>query len=206
MGPEPSRKSTYSLPSSSQTWPPRPSRMTMSAGMLPKLPPGRTRFAVSMSSSSGLWRTLAVMGSSCVHVAIVPDCTAKRGSAATLFRSGPDGGDFEGEAAGAPHQIHFEVDVFRRPIGEGLGPHADEAIAEPPLHRAQGLPLQAVERIPRRMRLRHRGAGELLAPIVVVALGAGEVELSLPLLKEAAAPLDEGTGAGGFGNGLGLAL
>src|SRR5258708_38496078 len=97
--------------------------MAVVAGMWWKLPAGGTRFAVSMSSSSGLWRTLAVMGSSCVHVAIVPDCTAKRGSAATLFRSGPDGGDFEGEAAGAPPQIHFEVDVFRRPIGEGLWRH-----------------------------------------------------------------------------------
>ena len=41
IGPEPSRKSTYSLPLTSQTRPPRPSRITMSGGRLPKLPAGQ---------------------------------------------------------------------------------------------------------------------------------------------------------------------
>ena len=40
------------LAASSQTRPPRPSRITMSPGKLPKVPPGRTRFAFSISPSS----------------------------------------------------------------------------------------------------------------------------------------------------------
>src|SRR5215471_3283130 len=48
IGPEPSRKSTYSFPLSSHTRPPRPSRITMSPGKLPKVPPGKTRFARSI--------------------------------------------------------------------------------------------------------------------------------------------------------------
>ena len=41
MGPLPSRKSMYSLPLTSQTLPPRPSRITRSLPMLPSVPPGR---------------------------------------------------------------------------------------------------------------------------------------------------------------------
>ena len=50
IGPEPSRKSTYSLPASSQIRPPLPSFRITSAGMLPKLPPGSTRLACSTRS------------------------------------------------------------------------------------------------------------------------------------------------------------
>src|SRR4051812_37727997 len=53
IGPEPSRKSTYSLPCSSQMRPPWPERTTTSAGMLPKLPPGSTRLASSSRSATG---------------------------------------------------------------------------------------------------------------------------------------------------------
>src|SRR6185369_8217505 len=53
IGPEPSRKSTYSLPRSSQMRPPLPARSITSAGMLPKLPPGITRLASSIRSATG---------------------------------------------------------------------------------------------------------------------------------------------------------
>src|SRR5260370_3811248 len=53
IGPDPSRKSTYSLPRSSQMRPPLPARRMTSAGMLQKLPPGRTRLAASMRSATG---------------------------------------------------------------------------------------------------------------------------------------------------------
>src|SRR5260370_41673918 len=53
IGPDPSRKSTYSLPRSSQMRPPLPARRMTSAGMLPKLPPGSTRLASSMRSATG---------------------------------------------------------------------------------------------------------------------------------------------------------
>src|SRR5436190_14521816 len=53
IGPEPSKKSTYSLPCSSQIRPPWPDRSSTSAGMLPKLPPGSTRLASSIKSATG---------------------------------------------------------------------------------------------------------------------------------------------------------
>src|SRR5690349_16168208 len=53
IGPEPSRKSTYSRPASSQMRPPLPSFSTTSAGRLPKLPPGITFFAAVTISSRG---------------------------------------------------------------------------------------------------------------------------------------------------------
>src|SRR5262249_40602735 len=46
-----------------------------------------------------------------------------------------------------------------------------------------------------RVALRDRGAGELLAPIVVVALGTGEIELPLALGEQLAAGLQEGLDA-----------
>src|SRR5438445_12180827 len=42
------------------------------------------------------------------------------------------------------------------------------------------------------MRLRHRRGSKPLAPVVVMALRAGEIELALAELKEFAAGLDEG--------------
>src|SRR5690242_13328647 len=41
------------------------------------------------------------------------------------------------------------------------------------------------------MRLRHLVAGKALAPVVVVALAAGEIELSLALVVDRAALVDE---------------
>src|SRR6516165_4090638 len=52
IGPEPSKKSTYSLPLSSHTRPPRPSRITTLDETFPKVPPGSTRLAFSMSPRS----------------------------------------------------------------------------------------------------------------------------------------------------------
>ena len=46
------------------------------------------------------------------------------------------------------------------------------------------LPFQPVQRIAVRMSLRDGGAGKALVPIVVVAIGAGEIELPLPLHEQ----------------------
>src|SRR6185295_7423088 len=93
--------------------------------------------------------------------------------------------------ARTPHQKEFEVDVFRCAEGVGLGAHPDQAIAQPSLQRAQRLPFQPIEWIAGRLALGNRRAGELLAPVIVVALRAGEVELSLPLVEHVAAGLQE---------------
>jgi len=87
------------------------------------------------------------------------------------------------ETAGAPSEKEFELVHFRRAIVEGLCAHAEKAIAQAPLQRAETLPFETVDRIAIRMPLWDRCTGELLAPIVVMALRAREVELALPPLK-----------------------
>ena len=84
---------------------------------------------------------------------------------ASARSSRADGGRLELHAARAPHQVELELDEARRAVGVGLGAHADDAVAQPPLQRAQALPFQPVDRIAGRMRLRDRVAGELLAPV-----------------------------------------
>src|SRR6516162_7680381 len=54
------QESTYSLPLSSHTRPPRPSRVTTSPGKLPKVPPGRTRFAFSTRPSPKSFSVIAL--------------------------------------------------------------------------------------------------------------------------------------------------
>src|SRR5712675_2292123 len=68
--------------------------------------------------------------------------------------------------ARTPHQIEFEIDIFRRTERIGLGAHPDDAVAQPSLQRSERLPFQPIERIAGRMPLRHRRSGELLAPVV----------------------------------------
>src|SRR5436190_9526372 len=90
----------------------------------------------------------------------------------------------DGEAARAHHQPALKREIFPRLVRPRLGPQADHAIAQPALERAQRLPFQAIDRIARRMALRDRRAGELPAGVVVMAIGAGEVQLTLPALVE----------------------
>ena len=94
--------------------------------------------------------------------------------------SGSHCGCIERHAAGPFHQVKLECHILRIAPIVGLGAHADQTVAQPALERAQVLPFQAIDRIARRMALRNGRAGELLARIVVVAVGAGQVELALP--------------------------
>src|SRR5262249_49272366 len=67
-------------------------------------------------------------------------------------------------------------------VGTELGDlraDAEDAVAQAPLERAQVLPLEAVDLVARRVGLRDQAAGEVLAPVVVVALRARQVELTL---------------------------
>ncbi len=94
---------------------------------------------------------------------------------------------FDRHAARAPHQVKLEIDKFARSVGIRDRAHAEQTVAQPPLQRSERLPLEAIERISGRMALRDRRAGKLLAPIVVVALRAGEIELALALYEHRAA-------------------
>ena len=116
-----------------------------------------------------------------------------------------DGRGFDRETAGAPSEKEFEIDDFRRVVRVGFGAHADQAIAQPPPQRAQALPFEAVERIAGRMRLRDRRAAQTLAPIVVMALRAGQVQLALAALENLPPGIDERPGLRIVGDGDRLA-
>src|SRR5438067_1859625 len=94
-------------------------------------------------------------------------------------------------AAGPLHQIEFEGDSLRSAIVEGLGAHAGHAAAQTALQRAEALPFEAVDRVARRVCLRDYATGEALAPIVVVTLAAGQVELSFALVEQFLAQVEK---------------
>src|SRR6266480_841773 len=98
--------------------------------------------------------------------------------------SGPDRGRLQHHPARPPHQIELEVHEFLRAVRVRLGAYADEAIAQPALQRAEPLPFQPVDRVSGRMRLRDGTSGQLLAPVVVVALRTGKIKLALPAIKD----------------------
>src|SRR5439155_7794263 len=80
-------------------------------------------------------------------------------------------------------------------VGVGLCAHTGETAAQAALEGAQALPLEAVEGISGRMGLRDGAAGELSAPVVVVALGAGEIELALAAMEGFSACIEKGFAA-----------
>src|SRR6202795_2048025 len=100
----------------------------------------------------------------------------------------------------ARHQIKLELDQFRRAVVVSLGADAGDAVAQAALQRTQRLPLQPVERIAGRLSLGDCRAGEVLVPIVVVAIGAAEIELALSLHEQLSA-----FGNGGFELRVGVA-
>src|SRR5262249_13278787 len=121
--------------------------------------------------------------------------TARRPDASAPQSLGPHRRCFDRHAARAPHQIEFEIDILGCAQGIGDGAHSEQAVTQPPLQRSERLPFKAIEWISRRVALGDRGAGELLAPVVVVTLCTREIELSLALREQLAAGLQEGLGA-----------
>src|SRR5262245_53857104 len=105
--------------------------------------------------------------------------------------SGPDGGPVHQHPARPPHQEELEVDQLGRAELIRLGANPDEAIPETPLERAYALPLEAIERVPGRVSLRDHVARELLSPVIVVTLGACEIQLALAAIPRRAPGSDE---------------
>src|SRR5262245_25754233 len=93
--------------------------------------------------------------------------------------------------ARTPHQVELEVDELRRTVLVRLRAHADVAVAQPPLQRAEALPLEPIDRVAGRVGLRNGIPGELLSPALVVALGASEIELPLPPKERCPAGVEE---------------
>src|ERR1700761_4291806 len=74
---------------------------------------------------------------------------------------------FDLHAVRPRHQIKLELDEFRRAVIIGLGACADLGVAHPPRQRAERLPLQPIQRIAGRLRLRNSRSSEVLVPIIV---------------------------------------
>ena len=72
-----------------------------------------------------------------------------------------------------------------------LGAHADQAVAQAALQRADRLPFQAIDRIAGGVALRDSVAGKAAAPVVVVALGAGVIDLTQAGFEQFSPGLDE---------------
>src|SRR5262245_44126389 len=106
-------------------------------------------------------------------------------------RSGSDRRRFERHAPGAPHQEELEIDELGGAELVGLRADPDQASPQAALQGSQALPLQPVDRVPGGVRLGDDVAGELAAPVVVVALATGEIELALTTLKGRAAGVEE---------------
>ena len=73
-------------------------------------------------------------------------------------------------------EVELQLDIFLRAVRVRLRPNADHAAAEPALERADGLPFEPVDGIADRVRLGDRGACQTPAPVLVVALRAGQVQ------------------------------
>src|SRR5215212_1325642 len=86
----------------------------------------------------------------------------------------------------ARHQIQFEFDKLRRTVRVGLRANAADAGTQAPLQRAERLPFQAVKRISGRVPLGDGRAREALVPVVVMAIGASQIELALSLHEQLA--------------------
>src|SRR6516165_10388526 len=92
-----------------------------------------------------------------------------------------------GHAPGAGHEIKLEFDQLGRAEIVSLRAHAGDAAAQAPLERSERLPFQAVLGIAGRLALRDRRSGEMLVPMVVMTIGAGEIELAFAAEEELAA-------------------
>src|SRR5262245_6680961 len=110
----------------------------------------------------------------------------------TRVPSRPHGRALHWHAPRAPHEECLQCQELRRAVTIAFRPHADHAIAQPPLQRSQRLPFEPIEGIAGRMSLRHGDAGKLAAPVVAVAVRAGKVELPLTALKEGTPSADDG--------------
>src|SRR3954453_7630759 len=106
--------------------------------------------------------------------------------------SGADAGGLDRHTSRARHQIKFEFDQLGSAVNVRLRTDTGDASTQPTLQGAKRLPLEPVERIPGRMPLRDRRARKALVPIVVMAVGAAEIELTLALPIQLTPFVDKG--------------
>src|SRR3954447_2562413 len=103
-----------------------------------------------------------------------------------LSRSGAYCRRLHRHPAGAPHQIEFELDQLLGSVSVSLCTDSADACAQTTLQGAERLPFQPVKRITGGMPLGDGRAGKALIPILVMAIGARQVELTLSCRKQLA--------------------
>src|SRR6267143_867937 len=92
--------------------------------------------------------------------------------------SAPHGRRFDRQPVGAPHEEQLELEHRVGPVGRQLGVQAEHARPDPALERAHLLPLQAISRVAVRLPLAQRLGAQVLAPVLLVAMRAGEIHLA----------------------------
>src|SRR5262249_55617178 len=150
--------------------------------------PSRTNQFATSSTAPSSW-------SAALRVTTMPRAARRSWKNASRCSPGPDGRSslrpypwrIHRHAAGTPHQKCLQCDRFRRAQRVGFGPQPVQAVTQPALKRAEVLPFQPIDRVSGRMRLRDDAAGKLLAPVVVVTLRAGQIELTLTTFEQSTA-------------------
>ena len=74
------------------------------------------------------------------------------------------------------------------------------------MQRAERLPFEPIDGIAGRMPLRYRRGSQMVAPVVIMALGTRKVELALSKLEDFPAGFDKGTASRIVGDGDWLSL
>src|SRR5882762_5745897 len=95
-----------------------------------------------------------------------------------IASSAPHGGRFDRQPVGAPHEEQLELQRRVGPVRWQLGVQAEHARPDPALERAHLLPLEAISRIAVRLPLAQRLGAQALAPVLLMAVRAGEIHLA----------------------------
>ena len=91
---------------------------------------------------------------------------------------------FDPKSVGSPRHVEFELDVLDCTIRIWLRTHSNQAIAQATLQRANLLPLQSIDWVSSRLRLRNDVSSQALAPVVIVTLRTGHIELPLATFEK----------------------
>lgn len=97
------------------------------------------------------------------------------------WRSRQHAGSFSGHAVGLHVKVKLQLRQLLRLKCKRLRPRAAQAVAQAPLERSHGLPIQPVHRVADRVSLRNDAPAQSSAGVVVVALRPQQPELARAL-------------------------
>src|SRR5690348_637180 len=97
---------------------------------------------------------------------------------------------FDRQPLPPPREIELEVRELRRARARHLGAYAEQTCPDPPLQGSEALPFEAIGREGIAVPLAESLRIQPLAPVLLVALGAGEVHLAVPAGVQRASALE----------------